>query len=174
MKRYGKIFAAVLSCVMMNTLGVLTAFAESTDLSVNYNNSTIFDESKEADKNSMPDAQFKLSEDVPFNVFNIMEAHKEYVDNQNQPSIYRNSLGIDVSQWQGDIDWSRVRSSGIDYAIIRAGYGKCSWQEDPKFDVNMKGAQRAGLDCGTYWYSYALTAEEAVEEAEACYEVIKE
>ena len=176
MKRYGRILAAVISCVMMNTSGVLTSFADYTeaDTTVYSYNNINSSESKVSETDSLPETQYKQSEDVPFNVFNIMEAHKEYVDNQNQPSIYRNSLGIDVSQWQGYVDWSKVKASGIDYAIIRAGYGKCSWQEDPKFDVNMKGAQEAGLDCGTYWYSYALTVEEAVEEAEACYEVIKD
>ena len=143
MKRYRRILAAVISCVMMNTSGVLTSFADYTeaDTTVYSYNNINSSESKVSETDSLPETQYKQSEDVPFNVFNIMEAHKEYVDNQNQPSVYRNSLGIDVSQWQGDIDWSRVKSSGIDYAIIRAGYGKCSWQEDPKFDVNMKGAQ---------------------------------
>ena len=176
MKRYGRIFAAVISCVMMNTSGVLTSFADYTeaDTTVYSYNNINSSESKVSETDSLPETQYKQSEDVPFNVFNIMEAHKEYVDNQNQPSIYRNSLGIDVSQWQGYVDWSKVKASGIDYAIIRSGYGKCSWQEDPYFDVNMKGAQEAGLDCGTYWYSYALTVDEAIEEAEACYEVIKD
>lgn len=176
MKRYGRIFAAVMSCVMMSTAVVPTAFAgcSDADAAVNYYDNTNYDESKVTFDNSLQVQKSKPSNDVPFNVFNIMEAHKEYVDNQNTPTIYRNSHGIDVSQWQGYVDWSKVKASGIDYAIIRSGYGKCSWQEDPYFDVNMKGAQEAGLDCGTYWYSYALTVDEAVEEAEACYEVIKD
>ena len=81
--------------------------------------------------------------------------------------------GIDVSVWQGKIDWSKVKSSGKSYALIRAGYGNLSSQRDKYFEANVKGAQAAGIDCGVYWYSYAESAEDAVREAEACYEVIK-
>lgn len=82
--------------------------------------------------------------------------------------------GINVSVWQGDIDWTSVKYSGVEFAIIRAGYGNLVSQEDKYFDQNMVNAQAAGIDCGAYWYSYALSAEEAVQEAEACYEVIKD
>lgn len=82
--------------------------------------------------------------------------------------------GINVSMWQGDIDWTAVKESGIEFAIVRAGYGNEYSQEDPYFDQNMINAQAAGIDCGAYWYSYALTAEEAVQEAEVCYSVIKD
>ena len=81
--------------------------------------------------------------------------------------------GIDVSVWQGKIDWSKVKSSGKSYAIVRAGYGNLSSQRDKYFEANVKGAQAAGIDCGAYWYSYAESPEDAVREAEACYEVIK-
>lgn len=82
--------------------------------------------------------------------------------------------GIDVSKWQGDIDWAKVKADGIKFAIIRAGYGKYASQEDPKFDQNMKAAKAAGLKVGVYWYSYAVTVDEAYQEAEACYSVIKQ
>ncbi|MGN0631861.1 MAG: glycoside hydrolase family 25 protein [Ruminococcus sp.] len=81
--------------------------------------------------------------------------------------------GIDVSVYQGSVDWQAVKDSGVEFAIIRAGYGKHANQEDRYFDINMKNAKEAGLDCGAYWFSYALTPEDAEKEAEAFYEVIK-
>ena len=87
--------------------------------------------------------------------------------------IYVKTNGIDVSQWQGDINWSEVSRSGIDFAIIRAGYGKELDQKDTRFDQNVTRAQAAGINCGVYWYSYALTVEAAYQEAETCYQIIK-
>ena len=82
--------------------------------------------------------------------------------------------GIDVSVWQGKIDWEKVGKTNVDYAIIRAGYGNLSTQKDKYFEANMEGAKNAGVDRGVYWYSYADSPEDAVLEAEACYEVIKD
>lgn len=83
--------------------------------------------------------------------------------------------GIDVSQFQLNIDWNKVKASGeADFAIIRAGYGKELNQKDPYFDYNMQNAQAAGMDVGIYWYSYAYSVEDAVKEAETCYEIIKD
>lgn len=81
--------------------------------------------------------------------------------------------GIDVSRWQETIDWNQVKASGMDFAIIRAGYGRLVEQEDGNFRVNIQGAKAAGLNCGVYWYSYALTPEDAIVEAQACLSVIK-
>lgn len=130
--------------------------------------------------------------DVPaFNVFDIYDAHLKYVASTTVTTTVPTTTtttttafpkvdaskgikGIDVSKWQGDINWNNVKSDGIDYAIIRAGYGKLASQKDPKFDANMVNAQKAGLKRGVYWYSYATTVEEAYQEAEACYAVIKD
>lgn len=82
--------------------------------------------------------------------------------------------GIDVSQWQYIIDWQKVKNSGqVDFAIIKAGWGKHADQVDPFFKTNMEQAQAVGLDTGIYWFSYAMSVEEAKEEALACLEVIK-
>lgn len=81
--------------------------------------------------------------------------------------------GIDVSQYQGNIDWQAVKDSGVDFAIIRAGYGKEFNQVDPHFYANIEGAQAVGIDVGIYWYSYADDSETAKREAEVCYETIK-
>ena len=61
--------------------------------------------------------------------------------------------GIDVSVWQGDIDFAKVKASGIRFAIIRAGYG--NGNTDTRFEQNYSRAKAAGLPIGAYWYSYA-------------------
>ena len=76
------------------------------------------------------------------------------------------SKGIDVSKHNGTIDWAKVKASGkVDFAIIRAGYGKSISQKDAQFERNYAGAKAAGLPVGAYWYSYALTPAEAEAEA---------
>lgn len=64
--------------------------------------------------------------------------------------------GIDVSTWQGNIDFSKVKAAGIDFVIIRAGYGREISQKDKYFEQNYKNAKAAGLNVGAYWYSYAV------------------
>lgn len=73
--------------------------------------------------------------------------------------------GIDVSKWQGDIDWEKVKADGISFAIIRIGYGKYEDQKDEYFEKNYQKAKAAGLDVGVYHYSYAKTVDEAKLEA---------
>lgn len=82
------------------------------------------------------------------------------------------STGIDVSKHQGDIQWLRV-AGVVDFAIIRAGYGKLVSQKDTYFDRNVTEAYGVGLPIGVYWYSYAKGIAEAVEEAKACLEVLR-
>lgn len=76
---------------------------------------------------------------------------------------------LDVSTWQGyDVDFEKVKESGIDYVILRAGYGKETYQKDDTFEINYKKAKEAGLKVGAYWFSYSMSPDEAVEEANAC------
>ncbi len=83
-------------------------------------------------------------------------------------------LGIDVSQWQGDIDWVKFRDENdLAFAVLRAGYGRYTSQTDKKFYQNYEGAKAAGVPLGAYWYSYAMSPEEAIQEAHVCAEVIK-
>lgn len=81
--------------------------------------------------------------------------------------------GIDVSVHNGKIDWQKVKAAGIQFAILRAGFGKLASQKDDRFEENYAGAKAAGIPVGVYWYSYATTVSEALEEAKACIEVIK-
>lgn len=78
--------------------------------------------------------------------------------------------GIDVSEHQGAINWTEV-STG--FVVIRAGYGREISQKDKFFDKNYAGCKSRNIPCGTYWYSYAVTPEEAAKEAQVCLEVIK-
>ena len=81
--------------------------------------------------------------------------------------------GIDVSKWQGAIDWNKVKAAGIQFVIIRAGYGNTAAQKDKFFEQNYRGAKAAGLHVGAYWYSYANSFREAEQEAAAFREVIR-
>jgi GH25 family lysozyme M1 (1,4-beta-N-acetylmuramidase) len=76
--------------------------------------------------------------------------------------------GIDISAWQGDIDYDKLN---VDFVIIRAGHGQKTI--DKKFKRNIEECNKRGIPCGVYWYSYADSPEDAIREAEACYEVIK-
>ncbi len=81
--------------------------------------------------------------------------------------------GIDVSRHQGNIDWKKVKAAGIEFVMIRAGYGMEDDQVDLKFHENIKAAQAVGIDCGVYWYSYAVNTSEALREAKLCHKTIK-
>lgn len=77
---------------------------------------------------------------------------------------------IDVSQYQGNIDWNKVKAAGVQGVIIRAGWGKGN--VDPKFHQNAEAATAAGLNVGIYWFSYAYTVQMAKQEAVYCHSVI--
>lgn len=71
--------------------------------------------------------------------------------------------GIDVSAWQGEIDWQKVKATGIQFAFIRAAAGQ---KQDARCEENLAGAKKAGVPFGLYLYSYADTAAEAEAEAD--------
>lgn len=81
--------------------------------------------------------------------------------------------GIDVSVHNGTIDWQKVKAGGIQFAILRAGYGRVASQKDKRFEDNYAGAKAAGIPVGAYWYSYATTVEEARLEANVCISILK-
>lgn len=89
---------------------------------------------------------------------------------------YKTMLGVDVSQYQGDIDWQQVYDSGMRFAIIRAGgryYGeKGEMYTDDNFEANLEGAKNAGLKVGVYFFSQATSADEARDEARYVLELI--
>ena len=82
--------------------------------------------------------------------------------------------GIDISVWQGRIDWSEVaKDENVKFAILRAGYGKYASQKDTRFEEYYAGCKRYNIPVGAYWFSYATTKQEAIQEAKACIECIK-
>lgn len=83
---------------------------------------------------------------------------------------YTSRVGIDVSRFQGDIDWQKVKDQGIGFAFIRVGYRgygqEGTLNTDMKYMQNIEGAKAAGIPVGVYFYSQAVNEQEAVEEAE--------
>ena len=93
-----------------------------------------------------------------------------------QPSKTGAKVGIDVSKWQKEIDWDKVKNAGVDFAIIRAGYrgsSTGSLVEDPYFHANMKGAAASGVRTGVYFFTQATNEVEAVEEASMVINLVK-
>ena len=90
---------------------------------------------------------------------------------------YKVRRGIDVSEFQGQIDWDKVKADGYDFVFIRAchrTFHTGSLEEDTRAVRNLKRAHKAGLDVGVYAFSQAVTTEEAEEEAKLCLDIIKE
>ena len=81
--------------------------------------------------------------------------------------------GIDVSEHQGVIDWGAVAKDGVQFAVIRAGYGRELSQKDKYFERNYAGAKAAGIKVGAYWYSYANSVERGEQEARTCLKVLE-
>lgn len=77
--------------------------------------------------------------------------------------------GIDISKHNTGLDFAKLRSAGIDFAMIRAGYGGIV---DARFMQHYTAAKKAGMKVGVYWFCYALTAEDAIAEADICIETI--
>ncbi len=86
-------------------------------------------------------------------------------------TAYENDFifGIDVSKWQGEIDWQAVKDFGVKFAFVRMGYGSQSTGKrliDPYFDANMKAAEAVGIPVGVYYYSTATNETEALLDAQ--------
>lgn len=107
---------------------------------------------------------------------------KLFVKDEKDRMIYSDSSvktasGIDVSEFQGEIDWEKVRADGIDFVILRAGcrgYGPSGLiYGDDKFLENYEAARAAGLEVGAYFFSQAISPEEAVEEAQFVIDLVE-
>jgi len=79
--------------------------------------------------------------------------------------------GIDVSVFQGTINWEKVKKAGIEFAVLRGTYGR--YEKDEKFELNYKNARAAGMPIGFYHYTYANTIEKAKQEADFVISVLK-
>lgn len=80
--------------------------------------------------------------------------------------------GLDVSRFQGEVDWERVKAAGYQFAMLRAGYGDNT--VDEQFRRNASECNRIGLLVGAYWFCYAATAENAAQEADSCIRTVSE
>ena len=90
---------------------------------------------------------------------------------------YDYRIGIDVSRYQGEIDWAAVKDAGVDFAMIRLGYrgyGTGRIVTDTYFETNLKGALENDIEVGVYFFSQAINEEEAVEEAQYCMDLLQD
>lgn len=122
----------------------------------------------EGQKIHYKDYTLNVLKDVPTNDYDKTAFERDGSIMYYNDSSVRTRIGIDVSQYQGSIDWDQVARSGIDFAIIRVGgrgYTEGKIYDDTMFEVNAKGASDAGLITGAYFFSQAITPSEAAEEA---------
>lgn len=145
-------------------------------------------------KNEQPDISNEIEEIVYQNEYSIDETDINSDDissdsnitlpesKKNGYSFYKDKdmttsiAGIDVSEFQGYIDWQQVKNSGIEFAFIRIGcrtYDDGGIIFDERFKENLYSADRAGIKTGVYFFSQALTVEEATEEADAVIKAIE-
>lgn len=106
----------------------------------------------------------------------VEDADKTEIKKLQKPGG-KTKAGIDVSKWNKEIDWDKVKNAGVEFAIIRAGYRGSvtgSLVEDPYFRVNMKGAIASGIEVGVYFFTQAVNEVEAVEEASAVLQMVRE
>lgn len=119
--------------------------------------------------------EIPIYRDRPLNVFSDVDFiwTNEEVENRRRLQYlgdeFRTSYGIDVSSYQGEIDWDAVAADDIDFAMIRVGYrgyGNGTLNTDKNYAQNIRGAMDAGLTTGVYFFAQAITVEEAIEEAD--------
>lgn len=140
----------------------------------------------ESDLNDPENPAFRIQKEeevIPFSSIEPPASYmspytgKTYIHGSGKEN-YRAAYGIDVSKWQGDIDWKKVRKSGIEFAFIRCGYsvksGKFAAYEDPYFKKNIVEANKAGIKTGIYYFSSAKTKTEAEKEALKTLNIIKD
>ena len=111
----------------------------------------------------------------PENIENIKDEDGAKVDFAEVQAKKGLQNGIDVSKWQGKIDWQKVKNAGIDFAIIRIGYRAENGQlyRDGNADYNIQQAQKVGILVGVYFFSTAINQNEAIEEAQWTVSAIK-
>ena len=117
-------------------------------------------------KNAVADANVQLSkfESNEYGAhWGTYDNSKAFFDYQNNLFVQQAKGVIDVSEWQGDIDWAKAKADGVEGVIIRLGYGEGN-NADKKAQRNISECKRLGIPFGIYWYSYADTPSLAEEE----------
>jgi GH25 family lysozyme M1 (1,4-beta-N-acetylmuramidase) len=140
-----------------------TESSESVDINVNIDNEEIKVNDKEDDTKD-PEKTHNLKKDDGVKV--------EFAKVESKKGLQN---GIDVSKWQGKIDWQKVKKTGIDFAIIRIGYRGENGEiyRDGNADYNIQQAQKAGILVGVYFFSTAVNQKEALQEAKWTVSAIK-
>ena len=121
--------------------------------------------------------EVSVNKAVPMNEYmsGNFKHHGDHVTYRD--SKYKSRIGVDVSYHQGDIDWEKVKESGVKFAIIRIGfrgYGKSgALNADKRYKEYIEGAHKAGLDVGVYFFAQAINESEAAEEADFVLELLK-
>lgn len=119
------------------------------------------------------------------NDFSEIQGYLEEIRNRDKDiynklevrEIKKEVKGIDVSSFQGDIDWDKVKESGVEFVMIRCGYRNLTNEEvheDSKFRYNISEANRVGIPVGVYFYSTAISEKEVLEEASFVLNLIKD
>ncbi len=155
------VLAFVYACfVIWDSLHVRRAAAEYAEAVANSDWEAVFSE---------PDEKIPLHTFDKSLITTDENGYRIYRENGVKTSL----TGIDVSKWNEDIDWEQVRNAGIEFVMIRIGNSKLNSGEitlDPRYEEYIEGAQAAGLKVGVYYYSQAVTVEEALKEAQFCIE----
>ncbi len=94
--------------------------------------------------------------------WSYLDTSGKWISNTSYDSKF--TYGIDVSKWQGEIDWQAVKNEGVQFAFVRIGHGNHIL--DPYFDANMKGAEKVGIPTGVYYYSEATSETQALRDAQ--------
>ena len=167
--RVGRLFVLLLLIVL--SIGIFAVFVSGMIKLVQEIFSPQEPEYAEPEPTPTPDPTYR--NDYDWQYVNEDEAgFASYEDTQ-----YTTRLGIDVSHYQGNIDWNAVHEAGVEFAFIRAGYrGHTTGElhEDTGYRENIERALDAGVEVAVYFFSQANGAEEAVEEAEYVMELIKD
>lgn len=144
-------------------------YAETVD-----QNGLIVDESKEDPLYARYHTSMELMSSG--SKYTISTAKKKLSHQSVFSEKYTQAYGIDVSRYQENIDWAKVKADGVEFVIIRLGYRGMSDGSlvlDPYFEQNIKGAYEAGIDVGVYFFTQAVNTTEAKKEAEFCIENLK-
>ena len=132
---------------------------------------TVFADSNYQDEEAGKENSWRY-EDGVLNVKESASSSKRMMRSANQNAAI--ARGIDVSEHNGKIDWEKVKSSGIDFAIIRCGYGMDLPKQDDKYwQYNVTECERLGIPYGVYIYSYADSTDRAASEADHVLRLLK-
>ena len=174
-----QILRRILILLTMLSLVGINSFAEEKDMEKDVSNANDLQYEKEADSWRYKDGY--LIDDESGNSIRSRaafipwsEVNGSFINSRGEIIEGAVRKGIDVSEFQGNIDWAKVKASGIDFAIIRCGYGgNYTNQDDAKWQRNVSECERLGIPYGVYLYSYANSTAKAQSEAQHVLRLLK-